>query len=140
MNYELAVQTAVYNQLKSSSELADLVGDKIYDHVPQKSEVCGKTVDSPFPYITIGEDINTEWSVFEKSGNDTTFVIHTWSRQRGRKELKEIQGAIRSALDRAELTYPDVCFVTCDFQGSSSDFENDTLTYHGISEFRILIR
>ena len=140
MAFEIAVQSALYEQLNSSNSLTSLVNGRIYDHVPQKSLKCGEWKDTDFPFITIGEATHAEWSVYEKTGNEVLITIHTWSRKSGRKEVKTIQDQIFTALDRAELSYPDVFFVTCDFQSSETDLDPDGETYHGVSTYRILIR
>jgi hypothetical protein len=140
LSFEIAVQVAVYDKLKESAELSALVSDRIYDHVPQKVKECDKKQDMPFPYVTIGEDIHIDWSTYEKTGDECQIAIHTWSREKGRKEVKTIQGAIRTALDRVQLQYDGVCFVAIDWRGSSSELDPDGLTYHGVSEFRILTR
>lgn len=141
---ENSVQIAVYNALSGSTELASLLAEyigapgnpAIYDRVPQSSD----TGDSDeFPYIVIGEDNPSDWSTDTSSGFEVTTTIHTWSRTGGRRETKQVMGAIYNALHRAELTTPDHEFIGCEFDNSSIVMDPDMITHHGVSEFRITV-
>lgn len=129
MSYETAVQTAVYDALTGDAALAALV-EGVFDAVPQ---------DQSFPFVTIGEDIHNEWDTNTTLGSDCSITVHTWSRGRGRKETKEIQGAVYDALHRASLTYAGYRFVSVEFAGSQSFMDADGLTRHGIQTFRVII-
>lgn len=138
MSFELAVQTAVYDKLKAHTGYpANLVG--IYDMVPQKLKSCDTYQDSQFPFVTIGEAIHEEFDTFTSLGNTVVITIHTWSRFRGRKEIKTIQGQIYEALHRRELSYTGYDLISCDALGSETFYDADGLTIHGVQTFRILI-
>ncbi|MCH8968043.1 MAG: DUF3168 domain-containing protein [Planctomycetes bacterium] len=53
----------------------------VHDHVSQ---------ESPFPYVTIGDEIARDWSAAGVEGVEAMLVLHVWSRARGRKEVKQI--------------------------------------------------
>jgi len=131
MSFELAVQSAIYTRLNSQ------LGYNVYDSVPQQ-------VDSSqgFPFVTIGEDTLNEWDTDEQNGADVTITIHTWSRYYGRKETKEMQGAIYTALHRQQtnLSYSGYLFVDCFFLSSESFLDTDGQTRHGVQTFRVIIR
>lgn len=128
---ELETQRAIYNALSNDSPIAALVGNRIYDNVPQKTT---------FPYITIGESTCNDWSADDFSGMEVDSVIHVWSRQQGRSETKTIQGAIYNALHRSTLTVTGYEFVKCDFSDSQSFVDSDGKTRHGIQTFNLLIK
>lgn len=130
MGFETAIQAAVYQCLQNNANLAILVGDRIYDSVPQTTA---------FPYVTIGEDIHTAWDTNYELGSSASITIHTWSRYRGVKETKEIQGLIYAALNRTTLTADDYDIISVDSEGSQSFLDADGLTRHGVSTFRVLI-
>lgn len=131
MNWEL--QVALFNKLNVSS-INNLV-DGVYDHVPQESDAGD---DSKFPYITIGEARANEFDTDDKLGFDATVVIHVWSRQRGRKQVKLIQDQVYEVLHRANLTIIGYHFLSMDQEFAESFVDNDGLTRHGVQQFRVL--
>ena len=136
--FELNVQNSVLNRLLASTDLSAIVGGRIYGDVPQ---------DAIFPYVTIGEDVATDWSTHYDTGQSISVVMHTWSRARGRRETKRMQSAIYFALNRynfppivpVDPSDPTYDIVGCDFEGSQSFVDYDGLTRHGVSTFRILV-
>lgn len=132
---ELAVQDAVLDALSSDPAVSGLVVG-VYDSVPQVPD-SGAALD--FPYIAVGEDTAQEWDTDTEVGGDFTITIHSWSRHRGRAEIKQIQGAVYAALHRATLAVAGYAFVSCDFQQSDSIVDTDEITRHGVQTFRVLI-
>jgi hypothetical protein len=110
----------------------------VYDSVPQPQK---------YPYITIGEDLHSEWSTSTNLGSDVSVVINTWDRSnkssdtkaRGKKKTKQIQGEIFDALNRANLTYPGYDIISIEQQNSESFIDADGITVHGVQTFRVLI-
>lgn len=123
---ETAVQTAIYGTLNSALSIP------VYDHAPQKPDAA-----MGFPYVTIGEDTTSEWDTDTEIGGDVVCTIHTWSRFRGREEVKQIQGQIYTALHRASLAFSGYAFMDCFFETSDSFLDADGLTYHGVQTFRV---
>lgn len=122
--FETALQKAIY------ATLSDALTYDIYDEAPQGSS---------FPYITIGEANHAEWDTDTTLGNRVSLVIHSWSRYRGRKEIKEMQGEIYAALNRSDLDIIGYHFVTCDFVNSQSFIDTDGKTRHGTQAFNVLM-
>ena len=135
MGFELAVQGAVYAALTAHAPLTALVRG-IYDAQPRP--LTGSDA-LQFPYVTIGEDTANDWSTDTASGADATITVHTWSRYRGRKEVKEIQAEIYAALHRQALTVAGYAFVSCDWISSDSLIDADGETRHGVQTFRLLV-
>lgn len=135
MSFDYPVQQAIYGVLSNDAPLLALVAG-VYDDVPQ-AEDAGDPV--AFPYVTLGEDIATDWSTDTDSGADVTVTIHTWSRYYGRKETKQIQGAVYDALHRASLNIGGQHFVMIDFLQSNSFIDADGKTRHGVQTFRLLL-
>lgn len=130
LGWELATQKALYDKLKSNAYLASLVTD-IYDNPPEET--------STYPYVTIGEAVHNEFDTDTDEGNDVTISVHVWSRDRGRKEVKEIQNAIYLALSRQELSVIGYNFINCQFVTSQSFLDSDGKTRHGVQDFQILL-
>ena len=66
-------------------------------------------------------------------------TIHVWSRYRGKKEAKQIQGEIYDALTRQELTVEDHDLVTIEFEYSDVVLDPDGQTRHGVQRFRAVV-
>lgn len=121
---EYALQSAVYSALSAT-------GYTIYDDVPQDV--------ATFPYVTIGDDVVTDWSTDTASGGSALVIVHTWSRYNGRAEIKQMQRAVYGALHRATLTVTGFEFIGCEFDQSETILDPDGHTRHGIQTFRIII-
>ena len=128
MSFGLVIQQAIYTKLSNDAPLSAVVS--IYDNAPQ---------DGAFPYVTIGEDVLIEWDTDTELGVVGSITLHTWSRERGRKETKTIQGLIYDALHRTTLTSSGYKFVTIDQQEVSTNIDPDGLTRHGIQEFKVIL-
>lgn len=131
MSFEAELQKAVFDRLSGFTGMPD-----VYDHVPQPTDGGS---DVPFPYVTIGDDTHVPFDTDDSVGSEATITIHSWSRTRGRKEVKEIQASIRAALQRFELNVLGFALVTIEFESSDSFMDPDTLTRHGVSIFRVLL-
>lgn len=130
MSFETILQQAVYSEMAGNAPLVAAVTG-IYDNVPQTTA---------YPYVVIGEDTVTNWDTDTELGTNCTCVIHTWSRSRGKKETKEIQGLIYAALHRASLTASGYNMIDIQFESSDSFLDVDGLTRHGITNYRVLIQ
>jgi hypothetical protein len=135
MSFENAIQVAIYQTLSSDSTLmASVTG--VYDTAPQALDAGAA---DNFPYVTIGEDTHIEWDTDTELGADVTVTIHVWSRDRGRKETKTIQGLIYGLLHRASLSISGYNLVGVDWLQSDSFLDTDGLTRHGVQTFRITV-
>jgi len=129
-SFELAVQGAVYNLLNASAYLKAIVMG-VFDDVPQEQK---------FPYVSIGESTHNEDDTDDTLGDVATIAIHSWSRGRGKKQTKQIQGAIYDALHRKKATYSGYDIIAIDWEGSQSFIDADGLTRHGVTTFKILLQ
>lgn len=118
-----AIQQAVYTRL------AGQLSVPVYDHAPQ---------DVAFPYVELGEIDAIPFDTDDSVGAETTVTIHTWSRYRGWKEVKEIQGRVYDALHRYNLPVAGAHLVTVEFEIGRTFLDADGLTRHGVQEFRII--
>lgn len=125
MSFETALQTAVHNRLSGYPGMPD-----VHDDVDP---------DAAFPYVVIGEDTHIPWDTDDSVGAESTVTLHVWSRYRGKKEAKDIQGLIYEALNRHELSVDGYHLVTLEFEYSDVILDADGLTRHGVSRFRSLV-
>jgi len=144
MSAEYEVQKAVYLALRADTNLLAMlardVNDKtkpaIYDNVPEAVDAGS---DSVFPYVTIGDDTFIEWDTDNSQGKEGTLTIHSWSRYRGRKEVKEIQGAIYDRLHLSNLIFNGYYSVLMLSEYSETLVDPDGLTRHGVQRFRLIM-
>jgi hypothetical protein len=108
----------------------------VYDDVQQDAK---GNVLAAFPYIVLGEDTHAPWDTDDSIGSESTITIHVWSRQRGKKETKQIQGLIYEALHRHELEVLGFATMTVEFDYSDVILDADGQTRHGVSRYRVFI-
>lgn len=130
MSAELALQEAIYTRL------TDVLDVPVYDHVPQPVDSGD---NSKFPYVAIGDDTTIQWDTDSSDGFELTITIHSWSRARGRLEVKTLMGQVWDALHRYAL--PVVGYRTIFVYGEFSEtfVEPDGITRHGVQRFRVLL-
>lgn len=95
MNGAAALQKALYEALKSDTDLIEtLGGERVYDQVPPRAA---------FPYITLGETLSREWSTASEVGGEHFLNIQIWARTAGRKLVLDIAGRIATRLDQVPI-------------------------------------
>lgn len=135
MGAETSIQAAVYVALTGNAALMDLVTG-VHDAVSQPADSGSQLA---FPYVVVGDDTHIPFDTDTSVGADTTITIHVWSRHEGRKEVKEIQGAIYDVLHRQSIPITGFHLVGIDWLGSESFTDSDGLTRHGVQTFRITV-
>jgi hypothetical protein len=122
------LQQAVFAALDGDASLDALIGaGRVFDHVPENQD---------FPYVTVGEATAVDASTMGKDGQQHTITLHAWSRGRGRKEVKQILGAIHDLLHKSTLAITGHVHAGTIFEFSETFVENDGLTYHGVARYR----
>ena len=119
------LQQAIYGALTGDSALMAMITG-VHDHVPQ---------ETAFPYVTIGEASAVDWRTVGHDGMEVTLVLHAWSRERGRREVKLILAEIHRILNDAKLTVPGHVLVWLHFEFSQTMLDNDGATTHGIARY-----
>jgi hypothetical protein len=128
-DHSLELQKSIFNALDGDSTLQSLVTD-VYDFVPESTA---------FPYVKIGEETSIDNGTKTLQGNEHTLVIHTFSRYRGSKEVKEIMSRIYALLHESSLSVTGASLVNLRFEFSDVIKENDGFTSHGIQRFRAIV-
>ena len=122
MSFDLITQKKIYEALNG------VISCPVYDNAPQGSS---------FPYITIGEANLTDNDTDSTQNVYISYVIHTWSRADGRKEIKTIMGEIYSALHLTKFSESGYSFTENYFLSSDSFVETDGKTRHGVQTFKL---
>jgi hypothetical protein len=123
MSFASAIQEAVFERLAAQPNLT------VYDDVPK---------NKTFPYVVVGEDTHVPFDTDDSLGAESTVTIHVWSRYRGKKEAKDIQGVVYDALTRQDLTIAGYDLITIEFDYSDVMLDADGITRHGVQRFRFL--
>jgi hypothetical protein len=124
----LALQEAVVAALSGNAPLVALLsGERIYDAVPARAE---------FPYVTIAQTSERDWSTGSEDGSEHIITLHVWSRGAGRKEALDIIGAVQTALIDEPPSVAGHRLVNLRHELSEARRDPDGQTYHGLVRFR----
>ncbi len=123
----LALQKAVYAALAADDGVGALIGDRIYDGAPR---------NAVFPYLTIGQTTQTDWSTGTEDGTEHRLTLDVWSRQGGKSECHAIADTIRVALHDAALALDGHALVNLRFETADIARDPDGITFHGRLRFR----
>lgn len=99
------IQRSLYLRLTGDATLTAMLGTApatpargalmgVYDGAPE---------GAPFPYVTLGEAIETPRNAHAVYGAETVVTLHVWSKQRGYSEGLGIAGRLRQLLDHQLL-------------------------------------
>ncbi|MGE3064761.1 MAG: DUF3168 domain-containing protein [Hyphomicrobiaceae bacterium] len=123
------LQKAVFAALAADAALSGLVGDRIYDDVPQSTA---------FPYLAFAQVQARDWSTGTETGEEHVLLLHVWSRAAGRGEAHAVVAAIRDVLHDAALTLDGHRLVQ--LRHEQSDVRRDPAgeTVQGIVRLRAL--
>ena len=125
------LQKTIFTTLNGDNTITSTFSATVHDHVPQGTS---------FPYIVIGEETMTdESSAKTLDFNNFTLTIHIFSRNRGRKEAKQIMARIYELLHNQNLSVTGANHINTRFEFSDVIKENDGLTYHGVQRFRTIL-
>ena len=123
----LALRTTLVARLKADAGVADLVADRIYDHVPEREQ---------FPYVSMRAAARA-WDTTDDYGKEITVEFNAWSRAEGRRQCELILHAVDASLRTiwpAVLT--DHRLVNMTFEMADVLREEGGQTYFGYARYR----
>ena len=123
-----ALQRAVYQHLSADAGLQSFLGNpaRIYDHAPEGAAM---------PYLVIGAGRATDWKGVDR-GVEHELQLLAFSRYGGRREIKDVMGAVYDALHDGELTLVGHRLVNIRFVFADTLRRTDGETYEGVMRFR----
>jgi hypothetical protein len=127
----LEVQTAIFAILDADVTLSALVTG-VFDDVPESY--------TDFPYVTLGEDVLTEFDTDVATGFRVSVTIHCWSQYKGQRETKLVQDAIYRALHHVDMTVSGHNVLLSRQVDQTSERDPDGMTRHGVQTFELLVR
>lgn len=92
----LPVRDAVRSVLLADALLSGMLHG-VLDSVPE---------NQAFPYIALGDVVETPADAHDRFGSETLLTLHVWSRYRGFAQALTIAARVRQVLDHAPLTIP----------------------------------
>ena len=123
-----ALQRSIFQALASSSELTSLLGgERIYSNPPPAAK---------FPFITLGQTVNLDWSTGTEDGTEHSLTLHVWSRADSVAEVHEIIQVIRMVLHNQPLALEDHYLVNLRHEFTEARIDPDGETLHGIVRYR----
>jgi hypothetical protein len=129
------VQAAIYTRLTTDATLMNTLlagGSGVKDHVP---------AGSPFPYIQIGEMVETPFRTFTKQGHNTVPTLHIWGSALGFKKLQDILDRVNTLLDNYAITVSGHSTVSLLFEDAQAlpDFADDESELrHIVAHYRLI--
>lgn len=126
----LAVQTALYGVLTGDAELTGLAAGGVHDFVPEPA---------PYPYVHLGEAVETPWNTHGGYGRETAAMLHVWSRYRGFAEALRIAARVIALLDHQPLTVAGHGHISTEyeFMQTITDPDPSGLIRHVPIRFRV---
>jgi hypothetical protein len=128
MSAHWALQEAAVAALAADAALKALIGDppRIYDDAPR---------GVAFPYVSLGEGAEGDWSAQSGEGVECRLILHAWSRYAGRQEVKAILSRIRTVLHDANLTVAGWRLINLRCEAVEYPRGGES-AYHGLARFR----
>ncbi len=132
MNASWALQQAIFAALCASSAVKAMVGNppRVFDAPPR---------GTPFPYIVVGDDTQSDWSTATEPGSEHALAVHVWSCADGRKEAKLVADAVRDTLDGAALSVAGQALIDLRHLSTTLSREPDGETTHAVLRFRAVL-
>lgn len=127
MSAERALLAAVRDALLAHSELAALIGARVYDDAPP---------EAIFPYVTVGRVDTRPSDASNAAALEHGVTLHAWSRYGGRAETLNIVAAIRDALHHAALDVEAQRLVLLLVTFTDVFRSGDGRTTHGVVRLR----
>lgn len=127
----LDLQAAVAAALLADAELLALLGGpRIHDGPPR---------GTLFPFVSIGDAGQNDWSDGSTAGGDIRLTLHVWSRQAGKREAWTILGALMRLLHDMQLPLADHALVLLRAELAEVRTDPDGLTEHGVLRLGALV-
>jgi hypothetical protein len=132
------IQQGLYTYLNADTTLMGLA-KKIWDGVPP-GQYNGTLEPNNFPYVVIGDSIETPDDSHTRFGSVDTITLHVWSRHQGDKEIKEIMGRMWQMLHHQPWAIPNYSRVMSRIELTESLRDPDGITRHGVMRVRVLVQ
>lgn len=127
--HSFELQKTIFNALSGNSALTNLITG-VFDDVPENQE---------YPYVVVGEETSLNIGCKTKDALEHTLTIHSYSRERGRKQVKQIMSAIYEVLHESNLSVSGASLINLRNEFETVLLETDGITRHGVLRFRAVV-
>lgn len=134
------LQVTVVTALKADAGVTALVGQRVYDYVPEGSLT--------YPFISLGDDQVSDMGTNTHAIAEVNFSVHAWDSgdikdasggYRGRKRVKQILDAVAAVLHHnLTLSITGHTLIELHLDGGEIMQEPEALTFHGVARYRAL--
>lgn len=126
----LPVQVALLAVLEGDDELMAQISG-VFDYVPE---------DAAYPYVVIGEAVETPDNRHGGLGRQTVVTLHIWSKYRGHAQGLAIGARVMALLDHRPLTVPGLHHVATRYEMAMTltDPEPPGDIRHLVHRYRVL--
>lgn len=128
MDPVLELQAAIIARLRADTDVAAIVGPRVYDIPPAKA---------PLPLISIGPTGYQSHDITCMTSGNVMLQIDAWSEQRNLSEIRQLAEAIRSALRDWEPNLPTNALVTLDHW--RTDYINEGEIQHASIRYNAIV-
>lgn len=136
MDASLELLTAALNTLRATGAVTALVGQHIYDRVPEKQD---GTPNVPYPYISVGPSSSIPDDFDCVDGEEITVQLDVWTsgdnEAYGSAQCRQISGAVKRALHDAELPLTVNALVTLQWETTRIVDDPNPAISHGVLTF-----
>lgn len=132
----LELQSAVVAAIKAADGVANIVGGRVFDHVPRS--LTGE-VTATYPFVGWAADDALTEDIDCVDGLTVTFDVDCWSREPGFPEVRRLAHAVRAALHNAELALSDNAIVSIRHDQTRTFRDPDGLTSHAVLTFEAIL-
>lgn len=132
----LELQGAVVAAIKASSVVANIVGNRVFDHVPRS--LTGD-VSATFPFVAWSSDdaVTDDFDCID--GITVSFDLDCWSRQVGFPEVRRLTAAVRAVLHGSDLALTNNASVSLRHDQTRTFRDPDGLTSHAVLTFEAIL-
>ncbi|MFG2837028.1 DUF3168 domain-containing protein [Streptomyces zaomyceticus] len=125
------IQRAVYARLTGDADLAELLPGGVHDFLPE---------NCPYPFLNLGEAIDTPDNRLDGFGWQTTLTLHAWTRAKGNRQGLAIGARVTALLDHQPLTLPGYHHVATryEFGQTLTDPEPPGDIRHVVLRYRVV--
>lgn len=123
----LDIQQAIYTTLTGDPTLMALISG-VYDEPPE---------DASYPYVRIGEALESPDNRHGGFGRQTVVTLHTWTRYRGNAQGGEISDRLVQLLDHQSLAVDGQHTVEVAYEFGQALRDPEPGIRHHVTRFRV---
>lgn len=129
----LELQGAIVALLKADSGVANIVGNRVYDHVPRNPVT--ETVTAQFPFVGFASSDERSDVIDCIDAIDLSLDIDCWSREPGFPEVRRLAHAVRAVLHDADISLSENGLALIQHRQTRTFRDPDGLTSHAVLTF-----